>query len=80
MKTLVLVLMAAAGPGCSTLRSAEMPPPATAAIRGAVPLAPASTDPNQVIWVFLESESAERSGVYRCRAVAEQPVCTKADW
>lgn len=67
MKLLMVVLLAGAGLGCST-------------VRGAITLTPASADPNQGVWVFIESSSAGKSGVYRCKEEGVKPVCRKADW
>lgn len=67
MKMVMVALMAMAGFGCST-------------VRGAITLTPASVDPNQGVWVFIESSSAGKSGVYRCKDVGDKPVCRKADW
>jgi|CXWL01.1.fsa_nt_gi hypothetical protein len=55
-------------------------------ITGATTLTPANTDPNQGAWVFIASDSAKYTGVYRCKEVkgpndAEaKPVCVKAEW
>ena len=55
-------------------------------ITGATTLTPANADPNQGAWVFISSDSAKWTGVYRCKEVkgpndAEaKPVCTKAEW
>lgn len=67
MKTLAVILLAVAGLGCST-------------VRGAITLTPASLDPNQGVWVFIESSSAGKSGIYRCKEEGPKPVCRKADW
>ena len=67
MKILMLILVATAALGCST-------------VRGAITLTPASVDPNQGVWVFIESSSAGKSGVYRCKEEGAEPVCRKAQW
>jgi len=69
MKTwMLLVLLGCSAFGCSTQR-------------GALTLTPANPDPNQGVWVFIDSSSSGRSGIYRCKEDPPgKPVCRKADW
>ncbi len=46
--------------------------------RGARALLPAQTGDAQNVWVYLDTNSEEKSGVYRCRDVGEQVTCVKA--
>ncbi|MFO0600722.1 MAG: hypothetical protein U0228_35765 [Myxococcaceae bacterium] len=44
-------------------------------------MTPANPDPNQGVWVFIDSSSSGRSGIYRCKEDPPgKPVCRKADW
>ena len=46
--------------------------------RGARALLPQQTTDATNVWVYLDVNNDEKSGVYRCRDVAEQVVCVKA--
>jgi len=65
--TLFLALSSALSIGC-----------APTVTTGARALLPQQTADANNVWVYLDVNDDEKSGVYRCRDVGEQVVCVKA--
>ncbi len=60
------LLLGAAGCGAPTLT------------RGARAILPQQATDTANVWVYLDVDDQEKTGVYRCRDVGEQVVCVKA--
>lgn len=66
--TITLVGLAASSTGCS----------APTLTRGARAILPQQTTDTKDVWVYLDVDDTEKTGVYRCRDVGEQVSCVKA--
>jgi len=60
------LLTASAGCGAPTLT------------RGARAILPQQTTDTTNVWVYLDVDDQEKTGVYRCRDLGEQVTCVKA--
>ncbi len=67
MKTLLVVTLLLSAVGCSHVKTATT-------------LTPANPDPNQGVWVFIDSDNSSLTGVYRCKEADAKPSCVKAAW